>query len=857
MEYCTTDKLLEIDAIKNYKNSFNAENPILKLNNISIRKLGKLYGKATNLSDNLSKFEDKLIVKLIKDIKLFHNKMPTLNTFHFVIKALNNYFNKENNINLYITNKYTDLKLMSNINHNNKYSVLDVVLFKNPYYTSDLLTNLYNDIKKDARIIRKMFGNMNTNEELINIEPLDKYNNIICNFSHRDNDLLTIYTKIGEIYLIIIKGLMNLLPKGNMYIEIPNIYPIPSIKQIMIILKQSFKHIEITSYDFNIVGIECTEFDNTYFNNDKERIFKLIETIKDNGKSKISKNNKDNSGDRKDKIIFKFEGFDDGNNNLSNKLAFTYISYYENLEYLYNQYIPLDKDKLHDLVIDRMYRSFKIYTGIMLDNNIVYSRDYVNLLYDFNDNFIGDILPLTNNIKFEILNYDAINLQNYKTKTKHNTKINVSKDFADMFMNDSKVSSVKERDSFISVVDSSTKSKTRRRSISENSGRGIELFKNASSYQYDELQNYFNRLEIVNEKQKNHLRLNKDIYNKQVKEFVEDFKGGINHYLNKKFAMEHKMSNAYTKLWEILYTFKLLPNNKDTINTFHFAEAPGQFIWTTQRYIEKICTNVRTHNWYANSLNPFNKKIAEQYPSLFGDNYGLMKANPKKWIWGDDNTGDITTKKNVMWFKNKINDKKDVYDIVTGDGGLNSGSDITLLQKLDYAQLCMTAACCSLNRHCVVKIFLPYITDAKQATDSGGSYMGILYTYYLLFRELHLYKPYSSDPTSGEFYVVGKYYRGISDNALNKMLNVLDNFKLNQCFYSKDAIPEHFTSQIIKFIDVLSYYNTKAIERFTFFNGCMYGEADIKHCKDFLKPENVDKIKKIRYEKWISMFKFQ
>lgn len=864
MEHCTSDDLLKQDAIKYIVDSFNAENPIFKLNNTSIRKIHKLYkGK---LSDNLSKFEDKLIVKMIKNTRLIHNKMPNLITFHFAIKTINKYFDKENNINLFITNKYTDLKLMSNINHNTKYSVLDVVLFKNPYYSSKLLADLYDDVKKDAKIIRKIFGNFNTHAELFNTEPLDKYNNVMCNFAHREDDPLSIYHKIGDIYLIIVKGLMNLLPKGNMYIELPNIYPIPSINQLLVILKQSFKHVEITSspVGFNIVSIECFEYDNSYFKNDNDRLIQTIKNLKDSTKTPNI-------------ILCKFEGFDHGNNNLTNKLAFSCIDYYENMNYMYTQYMPLDEPKLNDLIVDKLYQNFKMYTGIMLDNNIVYSRDYVNLLYDFNDNFIGDILPLTNNIKFEILNYDTMNLRITKSKTKskpksHNKQNVISQskeqaDFADMFMDQSKELSVKShRESLLSTLsnlsDSSdvTTSKTRKVSSKSNKGdekKGIESLRNSSTYSYNELQHYFNRLEVVNERQKKHLRLNKDVYNKQVKEFVEDFKGGINHYLNKKFDMQHKLSNAYTKLWEILFTFKLLPNNKDTINTFHFAEAPGQFIWTTQRYIEKICTNVKQHSWYANSLNPFNEKVMKQYPSLFGDNYGLMKNNPKKWIWGEDNTGDITTKKNILWFKNKINQNKDIYDIVTGDGGLNSGSDITILQKLDYAQLCMTAACCSPNRHCVIKIFLPYITDAKQATESGGTYMGILYTYYLMFRELHLYKPYSSDPTSGEFYVIGKYFKGVPDNKLETMLNILDNFKLNQCIYPRDAIPEYFSSQIIKFIDVMSYYNTKAVERFTFFNDCMFSENDTKHCKDFLKPDNVDKIKKIRYEKWIAMFKFQ
>jgi hypothetical protein len=189
-------------------------------------------------------------------------------------------------------------------------------------------------------------------------------------------------------------------------------------------------------------------------------------------------------------------------------------------------------------------------------------------------------------------------------------------------------------------------------------------------------------MEIVNKKKIQYEIDGTYKYNKEVLELVEDFKGGIKHYLNKKFNLEHKMSNAFTKLWEIYHIFKILPN-KPIIRTFHFAEAPGQFIWTTTRFLQKRIPSFKKHLWKANSLNPKNQKVIQKFGNVFNDVYGFMRSNPNDWLWGADNTGDITVSKNIQWFKKELGLWANGHsiDCLTGDGGLNSASDILLLEK--------------------------------------------------------------------------------------------------------------------------------------------------------------------------------
>ena len=96
--------------------------------------------------------------------------------------------------------------------------------------------------------------------------------------------------------------------------------------------------------------------------------------------------------------------------------------------------------------------------------------------------------------------------------------------------------------------------------------------------------------------------------------------------------------------------------------------------------------------------------------------------------------------------------------------------------------------------------------------DASGFFVNYLYIYYLMFEEVRLIKPQTSSPNSGEFYVVGLRFRGVGDDVFNKLMKNLDDFKVNNCFFKKDAIPESFTSQIIEFTDTILDLNARQFE---------------------------------------------
>ena len=210
-------------------------------------------------------------------------------------------------------------------------------------------------------------------------------------------------------------------------------------------------------------------------------------------------------------------------------------------------------------------------------------------------------------------------------------------------------------------------------------------------------------------------------------------------------------------------------------------------------------------------------------------------------------------------------------DLMVGDGGLSTEEDATLLQRLDLGQMVMVIACLSVGGHCVMKHFTPYIKRHTSTYQASGFFIGFLFMYYLMFSEVYLFKPYSSNPDSGEFYVIGKKFHGCNDELLEKLLSFQEKFELNSALFKLDDIPESFVYQVNGFLDVMSHYNANAIDKQIMLLTCVQAEKinDITlikginkdiikkmKCDTFLNPAKLHEIQEPRYKKWITMYNF-
>jgi hypothetical protein len=395
---------------------------------------------------------------------------------------------------------------------------------------------------------------------------------------------------------------------------------------------------------------------------------------------------------------------------------------------------------------------------------------------------------------------------------------------------------------------------------------------------------------------------------KIVQEGYEDMTRSLPQYITVRYGSTLpaiKISNAFTKLWEILTVFgALIPSSKskgggggggvgaEKFRVFHICEAPGQMIISLKYFLEKKRKNIVDYDWYANSLNPYNKENQDIYGkgTIFADDYGLIRGNPKKWIWGADGTGDITRIKNIKWYRNVMKSGgrggvgggvggdvggdvgDDVgggvgsgVDMIVGDGGLSTqsgvGLDPLVLQKLDLAQVVMVLACSKKGGSCVIKHFTPYIKKHTSTYSAAGFFIGFLYLYYLAFAEVSLFKPYTSNPDSGEFYVIGQGFLGVDDESLERLYKILERIELNQSIISEDKIPETFVLQISGFLERITNLNVMSIEKQNLLLTCYKDGQNPKlkkylKCDNFLDKDNLQNIQRPRFEEWIKKYGF-
>jgi 23S rRNA U2552 (ribose-2'-O)-methylase RlmE/FtsJ len=344
---------------------------------------------------------------------------------------------------------------------------------------------------------------------------------------------------------------------------------------------------------------------------------------------------------------------------------------------------------------------------------------------------------------------------------------------------------------------------------------------NIKSYHYNNKYNDFNIIlnDLRNIKIERANILTHYNFNNKIIPYINEYTQELSKFINSKYN-KNKISNAYIKLWEIYETFNLIPKNKTQINMFHIAELPGQFINCTYNYINKLRKGTK-YEWHANSLNPYNKTNRKIFGnSLFNDHYGYLKKHKNKWLWGADDTGNLFNSKNILWYNNYIqnmysNNTNKGIDIVTGDAGIDTTTTTMRDQQLlEFTQCICCLATCTLGSSTIIKTYTPYHANNTDSDLSSGYFINLIYLYFVYFEEVNLFKPLSSRPAAGEFYIIAKGFKGISKQELESLCKVIDTFKLNQCIFKKDSIPKTIILKVIEFLKQMKKLNCDIIARF-------------------------------------------
>lgn len=358
----------------------------------------------------------------------------------------------------------------------------------------------------------------------------------------------------------------------------------------------------------------------------------------------------------------------------------------------------------------------------------------------------------------------------------------------------------------------------------------IYTFKHTDNKNMMELSDYF-----VNLTNKMHM-LNFLIDTRDLDEYMRVSKqiryySPVEKYNNLKEIVSHKFdiktSQAWLKMYELIIDTHLIIQEVGTYKSFHICEAPGNFIAALNHYI-KTETKMK-FEWNAQSLNP---KFSGE---AFGDMYGYIGNYPEQWLWGADDTGDITKEVNIKYYKKYCTD----VQLIAGDCGVGHDvKDVELLgvMKVHFAQLLLILHCLPEGGDFVAKL---YMTQHKPIQIS------MLYLIYQLFDSMTFYKGVVNT-FSLEFYLIGRGYKGIKPDVEKRLFEILNNFDPNIDLYD-NKYPEYFIYQ-------LEYILKKLFENYKLtFDRELFYVDNIKYItsnymtkiKDGIKYKNNDWIKRM------------
>ena len=903
----------------NFKNSFDEQTYY----NI-------MYNKKTEIYKNIFNFIYLIVNKYYNTRTLVISNTPTIILNIYNLKKidailLHNIF-KEKEIN------YTHILIKNNTNNSNIYSSFDKDIYK------QFLINLRNDNEENNISIQKK-----------------KYNLISCHITLLNGlSLMASYKMMLEIPNIISSIVMSLkyLEKDGtllLFWTLVNIN-IPVIKKILSLLTYGFKNIDIIDNDINqnlLIGvpeyyIKCSGYKDNISNDLINKLLDIaIETIEytydicdildyyedyteKHPNHSLFYNKKEKEDSYNSHVTKKSSGTSKYSSshsltrkssdsitstklNTKTKKEITPIYYIEDInipeidKIMENGKLLFEVDQLMNKLESIFVGYFKMVNNLILnaitkDKNgnlivkkeAILQKDITNLsklinMFEYNK------LPYNKHALNVVLNkQDEILDHFYSLDTPVNHKLIRYEDRKSR-------SSVKHALDYFYAYNTSTRINTK-------------------TYDFSMINDYYNRIKIALQVKNNLIsdvsnthEGNKTSQNAEYEYILHDFAGGLCNYLNNKYkTLPIQIGGSFVKLWEILTIFNLIPEHTTSLKVLHLCEAPGEMILCVKYWVESKCpklnmNNMSSYEWMGNTLNPYEAQNRYRFnKDVSTDMYGLIKHNYDKWLFGNDNTGDITKSHIIKSIRNDIKriwlgkredqkkEKEQKLDLIISDGSISfTNNDKLLIQKLDFAQVVSVLACSSLGGNCCIKHFIPYVNlndpslnvidnDSRtnytkilneSIAEGSGLFIGYLYLYYISFDSVSFYKPNSSKSDSSEFYVVCKGFKGIEDDYLDSLLAILDNFQLNNTLIDKDKIPPTFLVQIKNFLESMSNTNILTIEKENLLLTCYKNSEetnktgkkhnDVLKCNHFFDKKKIEGITIPKYKEWIKIYNFQ
>lgn len=296
-------------------------------------------------------------------------------------------------------------------------------------------------------------------------------------------------------------------------------------------------------------------------------------------------------------------------------------------------------------------------------------------------------------------------------------------------------------------------------------------------------------------------KVNRDRF-KEVELFFNNRQKDLNYFLYKHCKANingRKVSRAWLKMQELLITTDFFKNiiehnknqNRDTIDSLHICEAPGNFINSCNYYVNNH-TDMK-YNWIAQSLQ--NSKIY--------DTYGFIKNNPERWDFYQG--GDVTKYENFMYYYKKYQG----VDVLISDCGTEwivDSEDNKFHKELSVYEMFYGLLIPRIGGNFIMKTI---------AGNYNKQFVTLVYLATIKFEKVYVFKS-NNNFWSQEFYLVCISSKGFNEEEIESMFDILKAMENETILYPVENVSDEFCNEYNKImIQILDQF--KVIKKlFTF-----------------------------------------
>ena len=213
----------------------------------------------------------------------------------------------------------------------------------------------------------------------------------------------------------------------------------------------------------------------------------------------------------------------------------------------------------------------------------------------------------------------------------------------------------------------------------------------------------------------------------------------------------------------------------NTLNAFSNCELPGAFLIAINYYIKTKCSG-KVFNWLASSYLPA-AAAQKGDNTILEDKFKLYETKRDRWLMGprpnalptniEDISGDVTDPDTVISTAISVKSK-----FINTSGAMLYTSDVGIDVSNDYSN--QEVATASINYGQIISGLLSIAV--------GGNFVTKQYTFFTpfsrsliaivasLFEETYIVKPVTSRPGNSEIYLVGKRFKGISEEMTKALI---------------------------------------------------------------------------------------